>query len=80
MKNNFYNIPEDWYKEFNNNFNVYNNNKMDVNKMDYKVSDYHVVQEDENISLYIMIIAIVSGVSLGVLLPIKKRKEVIINV
>ena len=24
MKNNFYNIPEDWYKEFNNNFNVFN--------------------------------------------------------
>ena len=33
MKNNFYNIPEDWYKEFNNNFNVYdkmnNNNQID---------------------------------------------------
>lgn len=29
MKNNFYNIPENWYKEFNNNFNVYNN--MDKN-------------------------------------------------
>ena len=24
MKNNFYNIPEDWYKEFNNTFNTYN--------------------------------------------------------
>ena len=24
MKNNFYNIPEDWYKEFNNNFNLPN--------------------------------------------------------
>lgn len=24
MKNNFYNIPENWYKEFNNNFNVFN--------------------------------------------------------
>lgn len=24
MKNNFYNIPESWYKEFNNNFGVYN--------------------------------------------------------
>jgi len=23
MKNNFYNIPEDWYKEFNNTFNIY---------------------------------------------------------
>lgn len=22
MKNNFYNIPDDWYKEFNNNFNI----------------------------------------------------------
>ena len=29
MKNNFYNIPEDWYKDFNTNFNVYNN--MDIN-------------------------------------------------
>lgn len=37
MKNNFYNIPEDWYKEFNNNFNVYNNNKMITNdKIDPK--------------------------------------------
>ena len=27
MKNNFYNIPEDWYKEFNNSFNILN--KMD---------------------------------------------------
>ena len=25
MKNNFYNISEDWYKEFNNNFNISNN-------------------------------------------------------
>lgn len=25
MKNNFYNIPEDWYQEFNNNFNVTDN-------------------------------------------------------
>ena len=24
MKNNFYNIPEDWYKEFNSTFNPYN--------------------------------------------------------
>ena len=71
---------EEYKSEKEINFSVYNNNKMDVNKMDYKVSDYQVVQEDENISLYIMIIAIVSGVSLGVLLPIKKRKEVIINV
>ena len=71
---------EEYKSEKEINFSVYNNNKMDVNKMDYKVSDYQVVQEDENISLYIMIIAIGSGVSLGVLLPIKKRKEVIINV
>ena len=26
MKNNFYNIPDNWYKEFNNNFNLYENN------------------------------------------------------
>ena len=33
MKNNFYNIPEDWYKEFNNNFNVYDkmNNNNSIN-------------------------------------------------
>ena len=33
MKNNFYNIPEDWYKEFNNNFNVYDkmNNNNQIN-------------------------------------------------
>ena len=32
MKNNFYNIPEDWYKEFNNNFNVVENkNKFNQN-------------------------------------------------
>ena len=30
MKNNFYNIPEDWYKEFNTTFNVMNN------QMDYR--------------------------------------------
>jgi len=24
MKNNFYNIPDNWYKEFNNNFNIMN--------------------------------------------------------
>jgi len=29
MKNNFYNIPDDWYKEFNNTFNT--SNKMDLN-------------------------------------------------
>ena len=31
MKNNFYNIPEDWYKEFNNNFNIYD--KMDTTNL-----------------------------------------------
>ena len=33
MKNNFYNIPDDWYKEFNNNFNVYDkmNNNNSIN-------------------------------------------------
>lgn len=32
MKNNFYNIPEDWYKEFNSNFNIYNkDNTKDFN-------------------------------------------------
>lgn len=31
MKNNFYNIPEDWYKEFNTNFNVFD--KMDTTNL-----------------------------------------------
>lgn len=29
MKNNYYNIPEDWYKEFNNTFNI--TDKIDMN-------------------------------------------------
>ena len=36
MKNNFYNIPEDWYKEFNNTFNttdMNSNNIKEYNKM-----------------------------------------------
>ena len=31
MKNNFYNIPEDWYKEFNNTFDIPNKMNMDMN-------------------------------------------------
>lgn len=31
MKNNFYNIPEDWYQEFNNNFNISNNKDINSN-------------------------------------------------
>lgn len=31
MKNNFYNIPEDWYQEFNNNFNISNNKDTNSN-------------------------------------------------
>lgn len=30
MKNNFYNIPDDWYKEFNNTFNITNKVNMDM--------------------------------------------------
>ena len=33
MKNNYYNIPEDWYKEFNNTFNI-------PNKTDIKMNAY----------------------------------------
>lgn len=36
MNNNFYNIPEDWYKEFNNNFNVANNMNIKTNLVDPK--------------------------------------------
>ena len=32
MKNNFYNIPEDWYKEFNNTFDVPNKMNMYSNQ------------------------------------------------
>ena len=31
MKNNFYNIPDDWYKEFNNTFDIKNNMTMNMN-------------------------------------------------
>ena len=39
MKNNFYNIPEDWYKEFNNTFDVPNKMNMDINMYSNKNED-----------------------------------------
>ena len=41
MKNNFYNIPEDWYKEFNNTFDIPNKMNMDMNMNIYsnKIED-----------------------------------------
>lgn len=36
MNNNFYNIPEDWYKEFNNTFNVTNQMNSNTNLADPK--------------------------------------------
>jgi len=39
MKNNFYNIPEDWYKEFNNTFDVPYKMNMDMNMYTNKNED-----------------------------------------
>ena len=33
MKNNFYNIPEDWYQEFNSNFNISDKNSLNVTNL-----------------------------------------------
>ena len=39
MKNNFYNIPDNWYKEFNNTFDIKNNMNANINMDNTNLAD-----------------------------------------
>ena len=39
MKNNFYNIPDNWYKEFNNTFDIKNDMNIDINMNNTNLAD-----------------------------------------
>lgn len=56
MKNNFYNIPNDWYKEFNNTFNptdINQNNIKEYNKMNniFNTSNMNNMLNNTNMNL-----------------------------
>ena len=78
MKNNFYNIPEDWYKEFNNTFDVQGINKF-MNNMDNQNLATPKVALDRG-NLFNNLYDPYKNYQYRELRPINKREELLFNV
>ena len=72
MKNNFYNIPEDWYKEFNSTFNTYD-----------KVDTTNLTDPKEGFlkgNLFNNLYDPYKNYKYGMLNPTNKREELLFNI
>ena len=72
MKNNFYNIPEDWYKEFNSTFNTYD-----------KIDTTNLTDPKEGFlrgNLFNNLYEPYKNYKYGLLNPTNKREELLFNI
>lgn len=75
MNNNFYNIPEDWYQEFNTNFNISNNNKVS------KKNDLINIKEGfQKGNLFSNLYSPYKNYKYGTLNPTSKQEELLYNI
>lgn len=91
MKNNFYNIKEDWYKEFNNTFNTTNNDINLMNNMDNINSmKYMAMNNNQNLAdpkeaflkgnLFNNLYNPYKNYKYGLLNPSNKKEEILYNI
>ena len=81
MKNNFYNIPEDWYKEFNSNFNVYNK---EITKKDFNMYGMNNITNPkegfQRGNLFNDLYKPYKNYQYGVLKPSNQKEELLYNI
>ena len=80
MKNNFYNIPEDWYKEFNNTFDI--PNKMNTNLGMIMNQNNNLAEPKEAYlrgNLFNNLYDPYKNYKYGILNPTNKKEEILYN-
>ena len=83
MKNNFYNIPEDWYKEFNTNFKVTDNSNMNINNLSMNNSNINLADPKEGFlrgNLFNNLYDPYKNYKYGILNPTNQKEELLYNI
>ena len=78
MKNNFYNIPEDWYKEFNNTFDIPNKMNMNLN-MNTAINLTDPKEAFQRGNLFNNLYDPYKNYKYGILNPSNKKEEILYN-
>ena len=78
MKNNFYNIPEDWYKEFNNTFDIPNKMNMNLN-MNAAINLTDPKEAFQRGNLFNNLYDPYKNYKYGMLNPTNKKEELLYN-